>query len=63
MAGAPRAAVEYTSDLEEIDEATWVPTTYAMSPQITDRWGTGRLLNNEPPHTMGADKGLWCIPE
>ena len=56
-------AVEYTSDLEDIDEATWVPTTYPMSPQIVDRWGTGRLLNNEPPHTMGADKGLWCIPE
>ena len=56
-------AVEYTSDLEDVDEATWVPTTYPMSPQITDRWGTGRLLNNEPPHTQGADKGLWCVPE
>ena len=56
-------AVEYTSDLEDIDELTWVPTTYPMTPQIVDRWGTGRLLNNEPPHTGGADKGLWCIPE
>ncbi len=56
-------AVEYTSDLEDIDEASWVPNTYPFSPQITDRWGTGKLLNNEPPHTLGADKGLWVVPE
>lgn len=56
-------AVEYTSDLEDIDDLTWIPKTYPMSPAITDRWGTGRLLNNEPPHTMGADKGLWVVPE
>lgn len=56
-------AVEYTSDLEDIDDATWIPKTYPFSPQITDRWGTGRLLNNEPPHTGGADKALWVVPE
>ncbi len=56
-------AVEYTSDLEDIDEATWVPTTYPMRPDITDRWGTGRLIHMEPPHQMDADKGLWRVPE
>ena len=57
-------AVEYTSDLEDVDEATWVPTIYPMRPDITDRWGTGRLINtNTPPHAVAADKGLWCVPE
>lgn len=57
-------AVEYTSDLEDVDESTWVPTTYPMSMQITDRWGTGRLINANAPHeAVVADKGLWCIPE
>ena len=56
-------AVEYTSDLEDVDEATWVPRTYPMSPQITDRWGTGRLIHANAPHeAVQEDKGLWCVP-
>jgi catechol 2,3-dioxygenase-like lactoylglutathione lyase family enzyme len=56
-------AVEYTSDLEDVDEATWVPNTYAMRPDITDQWGTGRIIMGNVPHqTMDADKGLWCVP-
>jgi 2,3-dihydroxy-p-cumate/2,3-dihydroxybenzoate 3,4-dioxygenase len=56
-------AVEYTSDLEEVDEASWVPTTYDMRPDITDQWGTGRIIMGNVPHqTMDADRGLWCIP-
>jgi catechol 2,3-dioxygenase-like lactoylglutathione lyase family enzyme len=56
-------AVEYTSDLEDVDEATWVPTTYEMRPDITDQWGTGRIIMGNVPHqTMDADKGLWCVP-
>lgn len=56
-------AVEYTSDLEEVDEETWEAKTYAMSPDITDQWGTGRLITgNVPPHTAETDKGLWCVP-
>lgn len=55
-------AVEYTSDLEECGE-DWVPTTYEMRPDITDQWGTGRIIMGNVPHvTMDADKGLWCIP-
>lgn len=34
-------AVEYTAELEEIDEATWEPHTYAPAPDIMDQWGTG----------------------
>lgn len=56
-------AVEYTSDLEEVDEATWQPTTYAFSPSITDQWGTGRIIPGNVPHAeMSPDKGLWQVP-
>ena len=56
-------AVEYTSDLEEVDEATWVPTTFEMRPDITDQWGTGRIIPGNVPHvTAEADKGLWQVP-
>ncbi|UAJ12570.1 VOC family protein [Glacieibacterium megasporae] len=56
-------AVEYTSDLEDVDEATWVPTTFEMRPDITDQWGTGRIIMGNVPHvTANADKGLWCVP-
>jgi 2,3-dihydroxy-p-cumate/2,3-dihydroxybenzoate 3,4-dioxygenase len=56
-------AVEYTSDLEEVDEATWQPTTYAFSPAITDLWGTGRIIPGNVPHAeLSADKGLWQVP-
>ncbi len=55
-------AVEYTSDLEECGD-DWVPNTYEMRPDITDQWGTGRIIMGNVPHqTMDADKGLWCVP-
>lgn len=56
-------AVEYTSDLEEIDEATWQSKTYPMRGDIVDQWGTGRIIPGNVPHqTKEADKGLWCVP-
>ena len=56
-------AVEYTSDLENVDELTWVPTTFEMTPEITDQWGTGRIIAGNVPHqTLDADKGLWRVP-
>lgn len=56
-------AVEYTSDLEMVDEATWQPTTYAMRPDLVDQWGTGRIIPGNVPHqTKEADKGLWRVP-
>jgi 2,3-dihydroxy-p-cumate/2,3-dihydroxybenzoate 3,4-dioxygenase len=55
--------VEYTSDLETVDEATWQPTIYAFSPAITDQWGTGRIIPGAAPHAeMRPDAGLWKIP-
>lgn len=56
-------AVEYTSDLEEVDEDTWVPQTHAPTPSITDQWGTGRIITGNVPHAeMTPDKGLWQVP-
>ena len=56
-------AVEYTSDLEEVDDETWVPQTYPPTPAITDQWGTGRIITGNVPHAeMNPDKGLWQVP-
>ncbi|WP_404478058.1 VOC family protein [Novosphingobium sp. BL-52-GroH] len=56
-------AVEYTSDLEEVDEASWQPQVYEFSPSITDQWGTGRIITGNVPHVaLDADKGLWQVP-
>src|SRR5690606_22918767 len=51
--------VEYTSDLEEVDEGTWVVTTFEATPAITDQWGTGRIITGNIPHAEAKpDKGL-----
>ena len=56
-------AVEYTSDLEHVDEASWVPTTYEPGPKTIDQWGTGRIITGNVPHAeMTPDKGLWQVP-
>jgi 2,3-dihydroxy-p-cumate/2,3-dihydroxybenzoate 3,4-dioxygenase len=56
-------AVEYTSDLEEVDEDSWVPTTYQPGPSTIDQWGTGRIITGNVPHAeMTPDKGLWQVP-
>ncbi len=56
-------AVEYTSDLEEVDDDSWTPQTYEPTPSITDQWGTGRIIAGNVPHAeMAPDKGLWQVP-
>ena len=56
--------LEYTAEVQRIDEATWQPTVYAPSPEITDQWGTGSLTGGGP-QKLGApapDPGLWTPP-
>jgi len=56
--------MEYTAEVERIDEACWRPTVYKPSPDITDQWGTGSL-NGGGPQRLGApvlDPGLWKAP-
>jgi 2,3-dihydroxy-p-cumate/2,3-dihydroxybenzoate 3,4-dioxygenase len=55
--------VEYTSDLEMVDEATWQPKVHTPGPDTMDNWGTGRLLPGSKPHAeITPDPGLWQVP-
>jgi len=56
--------MEYTAEVQRIDETSWQPTVYQPSPEITDQWGTGSL-NGGGPQRLGApapDPGLWKAP-
>ena len=56
--------LEYTAEVERIDEATWRPTVYEPGPQITDQWGTGSAFGGGPQklgHPI-LDPGLWIAP-
>ena len=57
--------VEYTTELELVDEDTWHPHVYDISnPEVSDQWGTANAMNefvakksfNDP------DKGLFVAP-
>jgi catechol 2,3-dioxygenase-like lactoylglutathione lyase family enzyme len=57
--------VEYTTELEHVDEDTWHPHMYDFSkPEVSDQWGTANTMNefvaqksfNDP------DKGLFVAP-
>ena len=54
-------AVEYTAELERVDEASWTPQVYQPTPQIMDQWGIGV----GGPQTMpqpAPDNGLFQPP-
>ena len=57
--------VEYTTELEQVDEDTWHPHLYDFSqPEVSDQWGTANSINefvaaksfNDP------DAGLYVAP-
>ena len=53
--------VEYTAEVERIDDASWTPNIYPPSPQIMDQWGIGV----GGPQTMpqpAPDAGLFRPP-
>ena len=54
--------MEYTSELQRLDEASWKPQVYTPSQSVMDQWGTGV----GGPHTMPRaepDKGLFQAAE
>jgi catechol 2,3-dioxygenase-like lactoylglutathione lyase family enzyme len=53
--------MEYTAELETVGP-DWQPTTYAMSAEIADQWGTGTLAGPFTPHVSTRDPGLWNLP-
>ena len=51
-------AVEYTSEVAEIDEASWRPTVYQLAPGLMDQWGVGVGGPQTMPHPA-PDAGLF----
>lgn len=51
-------AVEYTSELEKVDDESWEPTVYTPGPQVIDQWGVGVGGPQTMPHPE-PDKGLF----
>ena len=55
--------LEYTAEVERVDDATWQPTVYPPGFDITDQWGTSVL--SDGPTKMGhptPDPALWQAP-
>lgn len=51
-------AVEYTAELERVDEAAWQPSVHTPSPQLMDQWGIGIGGPQTMPHPA-PDPGLF----
>lgn len=51
-------AVEYTSELEEVDDATWQSQVYTPAPLVMDQWSIGTGGPQTMPHAE-ADAGLF----
>jgi len=51
-------AVEYTAELEEVDDATWQPTVHTPAPLVMDQWGIGVGGPQTMPHPA-PDAGLF----
>lgn len=53
--------VEYTSELEAVDDDTWVATVHTPSAETMDQWGVGVGSPQTMPHPK-PDAGLWQVP-
>jgi hypothetical protein len=55
--------IEYTAEVERVDDAAWRPTVYPPGPDVTDQWGTGVLSGGVAtmPRPV-VDPGLWTPP-
>ncbi|MET0292310.1 MAG: VOC family protein [Steroidobacteraceae bacterium] len=54
--------VEYTAELEQVDDATWQSRVHAPSPRLMDQWGIGVGGPQSLPHAA-ADPGLFQFVE
>jgi catechol 2,3-dioxygenase-like lactoylglutathione lyase family enzyme len=57
--------VEYTTELEELDEDTWHPHVYDFSkPEVTDQWGTANPMNElvTKESFNDVDRGVFVAP-
>lgn len=55
-------AVEYTAELEEVDDATWVAQVMTPAPLVMDQWGIGVGGPQTMPHPA-PDPGLFQAVE
>jgi catechol 2,3-dioxygenase-like lactoylglutathione lyase family enzyme len=55
-------AVEYTADLEEVDDATWQAKVHEPAPRVMDQWGIGVGGPQTMPHPA-PDPGLFRAVE
>jgi hypothetical protein len=55
-------AVEYTSELEEVDDATWKASVHKPSALVMDQWQIGIGGPQTMPHPE-PDKGLFVAAE
>ena len=51
--------LEYTAELETIDDATWTARVYPRSFDTIDQWGTSKLAGPVEHGVPVADPGLW----
>ena len=57
--------VEYTTELESLDEDTWHPHVYDFSqPEVTDQWGTANAMNElvAKESFNDVDRGVFVAP-
>jgi catechol 2,3-dioxygenase-like lactoylglutathione lyase family enzyme len=57
--------VEYTTELESLDEDTWHPHVYDFSqPEVTDQWGTANAMNElvAKESFNDIDRGVFVAP-
>ena len=57
--------MEYTTALEELDEATWQPHVYDLSdPMVADQWGTANQMDETVAKRSfnDPDRGLFVAP-
>ncbi|ROO85681.1 catechol 2,3-dioxygenase-like lactoylglutathione lyase family enzyme [Actinocorallia herbida] len=57
--------VEYTTELERLDEDTWHPSVYDFSqPEVTDQWGTANPMNElvAKESFNDVDRGVFVAP-
>ena len=57
--------VEYTTELELLDEDTWHPHVYDFSqPEVTDQWGTANAMNEliAKESFNDVDRGVFVAP-
>jgi 2,3-dihydroxy-p-cumate/2,3-dihydroxybenzoate 3,4-dioxygenase len=55
-------SMEYTAEVQRINETNWKPNVYEFGPNVTDYWGISRMGGGGPPVPPPPDPGLWKAP-